>query len=133
MSLSDPARSVLGRAVAIHQNADDFTQPYGNAGPIAASGLIGIANPSDSAVVAVKQSSTFEDGRAPSIPTIQKAICTFGDRGSVLVADELDIEQGVFKRNVYGSVSDLPYGTYKVGIRDNTISAGDYGSLGAEL
>ena len=133
MSLSDPARSVLGRAVAIHQNADDFSQPYGNAGPIAASGLIGVANPSDAAVASVKQSSTFEDGKAPTIPTIQKAICTFGDKGSILVTDELDIEAGKFKRNVYGSVADLPYGTYKVGIRDNTVSAGDYGSLGVEL
>lgn len=36
---------VLGRSVIIHKNADDFTQPVGNAGPRIGIGIIGVAKP----------------------------------------------------------------------------------------
>jgi superoxide dismutase, Cu-Zn family len=39
------ADSVIGRAIIIHTNPDDFTQPTGNAGGRIATGVIGIANP----------------------------------------------------------------------------------------
>lgn len=44
MTLEGPD-SVIGRAIIIHANPDDFTQPVGNAGGRIATGVIGIANP----------------------------------------------------------------------------------------
>jgi Cu-Zn family superoxide dismutase len=44
MKLDGPD-SVIGRAIIIHANPDDFTQPTGNAGGRIATGVIGIANP----------------------------------------------------------------------------------------
>jgi superoxide dismutase, Cu-Zn family len=44
MTLEGPT-SVIGRAIIIHANPDDFSQPTGNAGGRVACGVIGIANP----------------------------------------------------------------------------------------
>ena len=44
MMLDGPT-SVIGRAIIIHANPDDFSQPTGNAGGRIACGVIGIANP----------------------------------------------------------------------------------------
>jgi Cu-Zn family superoxide dismutase len=41
----DLKNPILGRAVVVHKNADDGSQPLGNAGPRIAVGVIGIANP----------------------------------------------------------------------------------------
>jgi len=41
----DLKNPILGRAVVVHRNADDGSQPLGNAGPRIAVGVIGIANP----------------------------------------------------------------------------------------
>jgi Cu-Zn family superoxide dismutase len=41
------ADSVVGRAIIIHANPDDFTQPTGNAGGRIATGVIGLANPAN--------------------------------------------------------------------------------------
>jgi superoxide dismutase, Cu-Zn family len=46
MTLEGPA-SVIGRSIIIHANADDFSQPTGNAGGRIAIGVIGIANPAN--------------------------------------------------------------------------------------
>jgi superoxide dismutase, Cu-Zn family len=37
--------SIVGRAVIVHANPDDFSQPVGNAGGRVACGVVGIANP----------------------------------------------------------------------------------------
>jgi Cu-Zn family superoxide dismutase len=42
--LSGP-NSVIGRAIIVHANKDDFSQPTGNAGGRIAAGVIGMANP----------------------------------------------------------------------------------------
>ena len=47
MSLEDSLRSIIGRAVSIHQNPDNGTSPWGFAGPQVAWGVVGIANPAD--------------------------------------------------------------------------------------
>ena len=47
MSLEDSLRSIIGRAVSIHQNPDNGTSPWGYAGPQVAWGVVGIANPAD--------------------------------------------------------------------------------------
>jgi Cu-Zn family superoxide dismutase len=44
MKLEGP-ESVIGRAIIIHANPDDFSQPVGNAGGRIATGVIGIAAP----------------------------------------------------------------------------------------
>jgi superoxide dismutase, Cu-Zn family len=46
MTLEGPT-SVIGRSIIIHANADDFSQPTGNAGGRVAVGVIGIANPAN--------------------------------------------------------------------------------------
>jgi Cu-Zn family superoxide dismutase len=43
-TLSGP-NSIIGRAIIVHANKDDFSQPVGNAGGRIAAGVIGIANP----------------------------------------------------------------------------------------
>ena len=44
ISLDGP-NSILGRAIVVHEKADDFGQPTGNAGGRVALGVIGIADP----------------------------------------------------------------------------------------
>ncbi len=44
-SIDGPAAPVLGRAVIIHANPDDFSQPVGNAGGRIGCGVIGLAKP----------------------------------------------------------------------------------------
>jgi len=44
MSFGGP-RSIIGRGVIVHEKADDFGQPVGNAGGRVAAGVIGIAKP----------------------------------------------------------------------------------------
>jgi len=44
IELSGP-HSIIGRAVIIHEKADDFTQPVGNAGGRIAGGVVGISDP----------------------------------------------------------------------------------------
>jgi Cu-Zn family superoxide dismutase len=44
IALSGP-HSIIGRAVIIHEKADDFTQPVGNAGGRIAGGVVGISDP----------------------------------------------------------------------------------------
>ena len=68
MSLKDGLRSIVGRAVLVHSREDDGTQPYGNAGPPEAYGVIGIASTADGAT---------NEATAPSIPEVDKVICTF--------------------------------------------------------
>ena len=68
MSLADPLRSIVGRTVMIHSNPDDGTQPYGNAGPPEAYGVIGLASTAAGATNAAE---------APSVPHVTKVICTF--------------------------------------------------------
>ena len=65
MSLSNGLRSIVGRAVLVHSREDDGTQPYGNAGPPEAYGVIGIASTADGAK---------NDATAPSIPDVDKVI-----------------------------------------------------------
>jgi hypothetical protein len=45
VSLTDPARSVVGRAFAIHANADTFLGPDSNRGAVIAYGVLGINSP----------------------------------------------------------------------------------------
>ncbi len=40
-------RSILGRAIVVHEKADEFVQPSGGAGGRVAFGVIGIANPEE--------------------------------------------------------------------------------------
>ena len=40
------AHSILGRGLVVHERADDFSQPVGNAGGRVAFAVIGVANPS---------------------------------------------------------------------------------------
>lgn len=42
-SLSQGKRNVAGRSIVLHEKADDFSQPVGNAGPRIACGVITIA------------------------------------------------------------------------------------------
>lgn len=44
IKLSDSKYHVAGRAVVVHEKADDFSQPAGNAGGRVGCGIIGIAN-----------------------------------------------------------------------------------------
>ncbi|HZU36026.1 MAG TPA: superoxide dismutase family protein [Gemmataceae bacterium] len=44
IKLSGP-HSILGRSVIVHEKADEYTQPVGNAGGRVACGVVGIANP----------------------------------------------------------------------------------------
>jgi Cu-Zn family superoxide dismutase len=44
LALNGP-QSIIGRAIIIHANPDDFSQPVGNAGGRVACGVIGIAKP----------------------------------------------------------------------------------------
>lgn len=39
--------SILGRAIIVHRDPDDYSQPVGNAGPRVGFGVIGIAKPSE--------------------------------------------------------------------------------------
>lgn len=48
IKLSGP-NSIVGRAVIIHANPDDFSQPVGNAGGRIACGVVGVANPKPAA------------------------------------------------------------------------------------
>jgi len=43
LSLTDPIKSIVGRAVNIHSDEDDGTAPFGNAGVSYAFGIIGVA------------------------------------------------------------------------------------------
>lgn len=45
ISVAGGPNPVLGRAVVVHTQPDDFSQPSGNAGPRLAVGVIGVANP----------------------------------------------------------------------------------------
>lgn len=45
VSVDGPQSPVLGRAVSIHANPDDFSQPVGNAGGRIGCGVIGLAKP----------------------------------------------------------------------------------------
>jgi Cu-Zn family superoxide dismutase len=42
-SIDGPQSPVLGRAVIVHANVDDFSQPVGNAGGRIGCGVIGLA------------------------------------------------------------------------------------------
>jgi superoxide dismutase, Cu-Zn family len=44
-SIDGPQSPILGRAVIVHANPDDFSQPVGNAGGRIGCGVIGIAKP----------------------------------------------------------------------------------------
>ena len=68
MSLAHPLRSIIGRTVLIHANQDDGGQPYGNAGPPEAYGVIGLAS--------TPEGST-NGALAPTVPKVTKVICTF--------------------------------------------------------
>ena len=68
MSLSDGLRSIVGRTVVVHALEDDGGQPYGNAGPPEAYGVIGLA---------ATPSTASNAAAAPQVPHIDKIICTF--------------------------------------------------------
>jgi len=68
MSLSHSLRSIVGRTVVFHSLRDDGSPPFGNAGVPQAYGVIGMARPADGVTNAVQ---------APTVPVVDKIICTF--------------------------------------------------------
>ena len=67
MSLTDKLRSIVGRTLVVHQQTDDGSQPYGNAGGPEAFGVIGLSSPGVAAPSA----------KAPEIPHVTKLMCSF--------------------------------------------------------
>ena len=65
MSLKDDLRSILGRTIVVHTAPDDGSQPYGNAGPPMAYGVIGIG------------AMEGNEAMAPNKPYVDKIICTY--------------------------------------------------------
>lgn len=65
MSLSGDLTSIVGRTVVVHMNADDGSQPYGNAGLPEAYGVIGLASAMPPAV---------NEATAPTVPHVTKVM-----------------------------------------------------------
>ena len=88
MSLEDDLRSIIGRAVSIHQNPDNGTSPWGFAGPQVAWGVVGIANPDD-----FGSSQTENPAISANAAHVSDIVCHF--RGTL---------DGVSTQNVRGTV-----------------------------
>jgi Cu-Zn family superoxide dismutase len=113
MSLSDPLKSILGRAVLIHLGNDTGVQPYGNAGGPAASGVIGLLNTDDD--------NDPNEAVGPDVPPVDQLMCLLvGEdiRGEVLVTNKFSSPD----LRVQFNISGLAEGDY-------TLSLHTYGDL----
>lgn len=113
MSLNDTLRSIVGRAISVHANADDGSQPWGNAGSQVAWGVVGIANPT------VSSSTGQTTNEAVSHPHISQIVCSFNNdqyalwgesvKGTVLIVEP---EIGATAATLYAELTGLTSGTH---------------------
>jgi len=101
ISLTKGPRSVLGRAIIVHANPDDGSQPSGNAGPRIAAGTIGYQNPDTDPFVMLTDVPNKERyililTREPADP-IEEVGEAVGEAGEAVVDGVGDVLEGVGK------------------------------------
>eukprot|EP00753_Platysulcus_tardus_P001377 PLAT11311.1.p1 GENE.PLAT11311.1~~PLAT11311.1.p1 ORF type:complete len:377 (+),score=143.01 PLAT11311.1:22-1152(+) len=101
LSLTDPVKSIVGRSLAVHLEEDVYLQPYGRAGGIEATGVIGLSNPG---------SGNTNPGLAPNNPRPTKAIAVFLEQQSAVLLLEAP-EDGDYM-DVTFTHPDAPAGKY---------------------
>lgn len=126
MSLSDASKSIVGRAVVIHRDEDTGEQPFGNAGPAFAFGVIGAAADTEAAV------------QGPVLPVVIRTYCEFVplDGSALVVSGDVLIERtGDAQLLVKAKLEGLDAsGSHAVALRlGGDLTDADGSGLGAEF